>query len=117
MSLIVDASVGIKWYVDEPGTAQAVDVLARDDLVAPDLIFAEVGNAFWKRIHRGVSNLDQARRNVGGSGRTRLANHLHDHPDPFRQCRQPLIGDDKRRAAWLRSGSSPSKSSYYTISS
>jgi len=60
MSLIVDASVAIKWYAQEPGSDQAVLYLSRDDLVAPDLILAEVGNAFRKRIRRGVSIRAQA---------------------------------------------------------
>ena len=60
MSLIVDASVAIKWYAREPGSDQAVPYLSRDDLVAPDLVVAEVGNAFWKRIRRGVSIRAQA---------------------------------------------------------
>jgi predicted nucleic acid-binding protein len=60
MSLVVDASVAIKWYAEEPGSDAAATLLARDDLTAPDLIFAEVGNAFWKRIRRNASHRVQA---------------------------------------------------------
>lgn len=60
MSLIVDASVALKWYVDEPGSGQAMALLERDDLMAPAIITAEVGNAFWKRIRRKASTLEQA---------------------------------------------------------
>jgi predicted nucleic acid-binding protein len=60
MSLIVDATVALKWYVDEPGSAQAATLLIRDDLIAPDLIFAEVGSAFWKLVRRNLASRKQA---------------------------------------------------------
>ena len=61
MSLIVDASVAVKWYVDEPFSHEAAALLSRADLAAPSLIFAEVGNALWKRVRRGASSLEQSR--------------------------------------------------------
>ena len=50
MRLVVDASVAIKWLLDEVGSAHAHHFLGRfrtgeDELVAPDLIVSEVGNA------------------------------------------------------------------------
>ena len=60
MTLIVDASVAIKWYVGEPLSDLATELLSRPDLSAPSLIFAEVGNALWKRIRRGASTIEQA---------------------------------------------------------
>ena len=54
MSLIVDASVAIKWYVREELHEEAVSVLVQGDLLfAPDLIVAEVTNAAWKKARRG----------------------------------------------------------------
>jgi predicted nucleic acid-binding protein len=50
MSLIVDASVAVKWLSEEPGSAQAEVLLAGvDDLIAPELVLAEIGNALWKK--------------------------------------------------------------------
>jgi predicted nucleic acid-binding protein len=60
MSLIVDASVAVKWFVQEPHSDMAELLIRRQDLIAPTLIIAEVANAFWKRIQRDVSTLDQA---------------------------------------------------------
>src|SRR4029079_12620902 len=60
MNLIVDASVAMKWFADEPGSDQARGFLDQGGLVAPTLILAEMANAFWKRIRRGVSTLEQA---------------------------------------------------------
>jgi predicted nucleic acid-binding protein len=60
MSLIVDASVAVKWFAEEPGSPDAERLLERDDLFAPTIIVAEVANAFWKRVRRGASSVDQA---------------------------------------------------------
>lgn len=49
-SIVVDASVAIKWFVPEVHATAAIRIL--DDafeLLAPDLIFAEVGNILWKK--------------------------------------------------------------------
>jgi predicted nucleic acid-binding protein len=52
-SLIVDASVAVKWFFQEPGSAQAAALQDEDaEFIAPDLIVAEIGNAAWKRFLR-----------------------------------------------------------------
>lgn len=53
MSLIVDASVAIKWGVAEPDAEEARALLARKGLIAPDLIVAEIANILWKKEMRG----------------------------------------------------------------
>jgi len=51
---VVDASVAVKWFVEEPGTAHALDLLEDADLViAPELVVAEVVNVVWKHLVRG----------------------------------------------------------------
>lgn len=52
MTLVVDSSVVLKWYVAEPGSDRAAELIG-DELVAPDLIVAEVVNALWKKVRRG----------------------------------------------------------------
>ena len=48
MTLIVDASVALKWYLREAGADAARQILAGDEiLVAPELVVAEVCNASW----------------------------------------------------------------------
>ncbi len=51
--LVVDASVAIKWFVDEPDTALANTVYLNHALVAPDLLGAECANILWKKHRRG----------------------------------------------------------------
>ena len=54
MSLVVDASVALRWYVEAPGSRAAVALLGRGEtLVAPDLIVCELSNAAWKLARRG----------------------------------------------------------------
>ena len=54
MTLVVDASVVVKWFVPEEWHEEALSVLARlDRLQAPDLIVAEVGNIPWKKLTQG----------------------------------------------------------------
>jgi predicted nucleic acid-binding protein len=51
---VVDASVAIKWLVDEPLSAQAARLLDDDlPLAAPELIYAEAANALWAIARRG----------------------------------------------------------------
>lgn len=51
--MIVDASVAFKWLVEEPDTDLALSWLRHDDLWAPSILVAEVGNALAKRIRGG----------------------------------------------------------------
>lgn len=54
MSVVVDASVVLKWFVPEAGSDAASRLLASEDrLEAPDLLFAEIANAIWKKVLRG----------------------------------------------------------------
>lgn len=55
MTLVIDASVALKWFVDEDGSGQAAGILATSDLlIAPDLIIPEVCNAAWKAVRSGM---------------------------------------------------------------
>src|ERR1700686_712257 len=63
---VVDSSVGAKWIVPEPDTAQAKRLIAEvtlkgERLIVLDLAFVEVANAIWKLHHRGLATLDEAR--------------------------------------------------------
>lgn len=50
--LVVDANIAIKWVVQEAGTDDALTVLDRYLLSAPDLLIAECANALWKKVAR-----------------------------------------------------------------
>jgi predicted nucleic acid-binding protein len=58
---VVDASVAAKWLLPEQHTAQAERLLGSGaSLLAPDLVYAEVANVFWKRVVRGEVTEDAA---------------------------------------------------------
>ncbi|MGQ9556127.1 MAG: type II toxin-antitoxin system VapC family toxin [Anaerolineae bacterium] len=47
---VTDASVAVKWFVPEIHAVAARRLLREDaDLLAPDLIWAEVGNVLWRK--------------------------------------------------------------------
>ena len=61
MTMIIDASVAVKWFVDEDGHEDALALLDRDhDFHAPDLILSETANTAWKKCRRGEITRDQA---------------------------------------------------------
>ena len=52
--IIVDASVAIKWAIDEPSHRVARQLIALTaQLTAPDIIHAEVANVCRKKVRRG----------------------------------------------------------------
>lgn len=60
--LVVDTSVAVKWYIPEPQAPVAARLLdGSHDLVAPDLIVAELGNVLWKKVRRGELTPEEAR--------------------------------------------------------
>ena len=60
MIVVIDASVALKWFVNEDGSKEAEALLTRGDiLIAPDLIMPEVCNAAWKMVRRGMMHQTQ----------------------------------------------------------
>jgi predicted nucleic acid-binding protein len=69
-SLVVDASVAAKWIIAEPLSDQAIAVLSRpEDLIAPDLLAAEVASVLWKKVRTGdLTEVEATRRFAALSG-------------------------------------------------
>lgn len=69
-TVVIDASVAVKWFLHEPYASVARSLLEGYRLIAPDLLFAEVGNVLWQRVkkhdittinaNRMLANLAQA---------------------------------------------------------
>ena len=56
---VLDASVVVKWYLDEPGSEAARALQDLDlDFSAPHLMLVEVANVLWKHVRQG--HLDRA---------------------------------------------------------
>ena len=59
-SVVIDASVAIKWVVDEADSDAAVAVLESRSLLSPDLLIAECANILWKKVWRKELTTDEA---------------------------------------------------------
>lgn len=57
--LVVDASVAVKWLVEEPGSVAAHELKGRD-LAAPALLRVEVANVLRTLVVRGAANATEA---------------------------------------------------------
>ena len=60
MSVVIDASVALKWVLDEPGK-EAADALLEEELIAPSLWLLEAANALWRRTQRREINGEEAK--------------------------------------------------------
>ena len=63
---IVDSSVVAKWILPEPDSAHAQRLISEvalqgKRLICLDLVFPEVANAIWKRVHRGLATTEESR--------------------------------------------------------
>ncbi|MGB7102124.1 MAG: type II toxin-antitoxin system VapC family toxin [Xanthobacteraceae bacterium] len=65
MTIVVDASVAVKWVIPEPDSERAAAIrTADDDLIAPSLAYAEIGSAIWRAVVRGDVPAAEARRDL-----------------------------------------------------
>lgn len=59
--LVVDASVAIKWFLPEIHSEAAGLILkTKCELMAPDLIWVEVGSILWKKVLRKEITVQEA---------------------------------------------------------
>jgi predicted nucleic acid-binding protein len=58
--LVIDASIAIKWVVDEEGTEAALALRNKAELIAPDLLIAECANILWKKVQRAEFSASEA---------------------------------------------------------
>lgn len=59
-TLVIDASIAIKWVIEENGTPAALSLRADAKLLAPDLLVAECANILWKKVARSELTREQA---------------------------------------------------------
>lgn len=57
---VIDASVALKWVLDEDGSAAAAALLDGRRLYAPPLLLIEAANALWVACRRGVISAEDA---------------------------------------------------------
>ena len=59
-TLVIDASIAVKWVVEENGTEEALLLRRGSKFIAPELLVAECANIFWKKTQRGELSKDEA---------------------------------------------------------
>ncbi len=59
MAFVIDASVAVKWVLNEPDSATALGV-GRYRLLAPDLLDTECASVLWKSARRGQISAAEA---------------------------------------------------------
>jgi predicted nucleic acid-binding protein len=59
-TLVIDASIAVKWVVEEDGTPEALTLRQRAKLIAPELLVAECANILWKKVQRDELSKGQA---------------------------------------------------------
>ena len=59
MTIVIDASVALKWVLDEPGS-DAADALRGEELIAPVLWLVEAANALWRNARLEQLTRDEA---------------------------------------------------------
>lgn len=57
---VIDASIALKWVVEEDGTAEALRLRRTAKLLAPDLLAVECANILWKKVQRRELVKDEA---------------------------------------------------------
>jgi len=68
--IVIDSSVAIKWFVDEPKSKRALDLLAQHDqnkitIIVPDVIRLEIINGLFYSYHFGISQLKNTLNSLG----------------------------------------------------
>ena len=58
--LVIDASIAVKWVVEESGTPEALALRQLAMLTAPDLLVPECANILWKKVQRKELLRDEA---------------------------------------------------------
>ena len=59
-ALVIDASIAVKWGVDEQGTPEALVLRQKAKLIAPELLVAECANILWKKVQRNELSKEEA---------------------------------------------------------
>jgi predicted nucleic acid-binding protein len=51
-TFVIDASIAVKWVVDEDGTREALTLRQKAKVIAAELLVAECANSLWNKVQR-----------------------------------------------------------------
>jgi len=60
VTLVIDASVALKWMIEEDGSEAAAALLLQEPLIASDLLTVECANVLWAKARRGFMTRELA---------------------------------------------------------
>lgn len=60
MTVVIDASVALKWVIEEDGSEAAAGLLNAETLVAPGLLLVECADVLWAKVRRRSITREQA---------------------------------------------------------
>lgn len=60
-TLVVDASIAVKWAVEEEGTSLALGLRHGRRFAAPEPLIVECANILWKKVQRGEVSREEAK--------------------------------------------------------
>jgi predicted nucleic acid-binding protein len=66
MAVVIDASVGIKWSIEEDASDLARELARRESLIVPDLFYVECANVLATHVRRGRLDASRAERAMTG---------------------------------------------------
>jgi predicted nucleic acid-binding protein len=75
--IVLDASVAVKWVLHEEHWITARRLLSNSRLLAPHLLWAEVGNILWKRYRRREASVDEVRQMLADVGELPVTTFAH----------------------------------------
>jgi hypothetical protein len=83
--IVVDASVALKWVIEEDGSDAAEALLLEEPLTGPDLLLVECANVLWTKARRG-----ELRQERDAAGRP------HEELDPVPGLQPEVLADGLR---------------------
>lgn len=86
-TLVVDASVAVKWFLPEEGADRAITLLTgKHRLIAPDLVWIELASVLWKVARKGALSAEEATAIIADASAfpVELAESLPLLPEAFR---------------------------------
>jgi predicted nucleic acid-binding protein len=80
---VLDASVGVKWFLEEKYQRQALSILDRIfqneiEAVVPEIFYLELANVFQKEVRKKVIKLKEAQENLENAMELPLKRHVHE---------------------------------------
>ncbi len=60
MTFVIDANVGVKWFIEEPRSLAARKILEKGTaFIAPDIFIPEICNVVWKKVRKQEITAEQ----------------------------------------------------------